>query len=63
MHYTRGIAIAMQAIAENSNVSNILNALRDLASILTSVLYKANGQEKEEGPPGIKGCWKGQGPK
>jgi hypothetical protein len=44
----------MQAIAEHSNVSNILNALRVSINILTSILYKANGQEEEEGPPEIK---------
>lgn len=52
----------MQAIAENSNVGSILTVLRTLVNILTSILCKANEQEEEEGPPGIKRCWKGQGP-
>jgi hypothetical protein len=50
----------MHAIAQNSHVSNILNALRVLVNILNSMLYKANGQEEKEGPPEIQAAGRGK---
>ena len=50
----------MQAIAEHSNVSNILNALRVLIDILTSILIKQTGRKKRKAHRGSKGARRGK---